>query len=106
MAWYNPTKMGTIRFTENTITSFKNTESCGISVYPNPSADNVLIQSQQQFDEVLIYSVHGQLMYSQEDLSATGISLDIRNFKPGIYILKVAMKDGTGVNQILVKQAR
>jgi hypothetical protein len=105
MAWYNPTKMGTIIFTENTITSFKNTELSNISVYPNPVSNNVLIQSPQQFNEVVIYSVQGQLMYDQTGLSTSYISLDINNFKPGIYILNVKMNDGTCVNYKLVKSS-
>jgi hypothetical protein len=105
MAWYNPTKMGTIIFTENTITSFKNTELSNISVYPNPVSNNVLIQSPLQFNEVVIYSVQGQLMYDQTGLSTSYISLDINNFKPGIYILNVKMNDGTCVNYKLVKSS-
>lgn len=103
MAWYNPTKMGTIIFTENTITTFKNTELSNISVYPNPVADNVLIQSPQQFNEIKIYSAQGQLMVVQTGLSTCNISLDINNFKPGIYLLNVKMIDGTRVNYKLVK---
>ncbi len=103
MAWYNPTKMGTIVFSENTITSLKNTGLSYISVYPNPVANNVLIQSPQQFNEVVIYSVQGQLMYDQTGLSTCNISLDLNNFKPGIYILNVKMDDGTCVNYKMVK---
>lgn len=105
MAWYNPTKMGTIIFTENTITTFKNTELSNISVYPNPVADNVLIQSPQQFNEIKIYSAQGQLMVVQTGLSTCNISLDINNFKPGIYLLNVKMNDGTRVNHKFVKSS-
>jgi hypothetical protein len=105
MAWYNPTKMGTISFTENTISSLKNTELSYISVYPNPVDNNVLIQSPQQFNEVVVYSAQGQLMYDQTGLSTYNISLDINNFKPGIYILNVKMNDGTCVNYKMVKSS-
>jgi hypothetical protein len=105
MAWYNPTKMGTIIFTENTISSLKNIEPSSVSVYPNPVANNVSLRSTQQIDEVSIFSVHGQLMLEQSGLSATDISLDINNFKPGVYILNVKMHDGTLVNHKLVKSA-
>jgi hypothetical protein len=103
MAWYNPTKMGTIIFTENTITSIKNAGLSCISVYPNPVADHVLIQSPEQFNELLIYSTQGQLMVDQKGLSTHNISLDINNFKPGIYILNVKMDDGTWVNYKMIK---
>ena len=102
MAWYNPTKMGTIIFTENTITSVQKTEVSGISVYPNPADDKVLIQSPEQFNEVVLYSTSGQQMYKQAGLSTQSIELDINNFKPGIYILNVKMNDGTWVKQKMV----
>jgi hypothetical protein len=105
MAWYNPNKMGTIIFTEKTITTFKNTELSNISVYPNPVADKVLIQSTQQFKEVVIYSMQGQLLVEQTGLSTCNISLDINNFKPGIYLLNVKMNDGNRVNYKLVKSS-
>jgi len=105
MAWYNPTKMGKIIFTESTITSDKKTEASKISVYPNPVADKVLIQSPDQFNEVAIYSAHGQLMYKQEGLSFNSIELNINNFKHGVYILTVKMCDGTRVNHKLVKNS-
>jgi hypothetical protein len=102
-AWYNPTKMGTIRFTENTITSLKNTESSYISVFPNPAGNNVLIQSRKQFNKVEIYSAQGQLLYDQGDLSTSTITLDINYLKPGIYILNVKMKDGSFLTHKMVK---
>jgi hypothetical protein len=104
MAWFNPTKMGTIIFTENTITSVKNNTSSIVSVFPNPVAGNLSIQSPQQLDAVFIYSVQGQLMYNVAGLSASAVSLDINLLKPGIYIMHVRLSDGTLVNKKLIKQ--
>jgi hypothetical protein len=98
MAWYNPTKLGTIIFTENTITFLKNTKSSDVLVYTNPVSNNVLIQSSKQFNEVVIYSVQGQLMIDHSGLSNSSIYLDINKFQPGIYILLVKMNDGTWAN--------
>jgi hypothetical protein len=103
MAWYNPTKMGTIIFTENTITSVKDAKGAGVSIYPNPVAGKAILQSTALFDEVAIYSMEGQLMYGEEGLSTTHISLDMNNFKPGLYILCVRMQDGTRLNYKLVR---
>jgi hypothetical protein len=103
MAYYDPTHMGTIIYTENTITSFKNPEVSNISVYPNPASDHVLVQSPKEFSEVAIYSAQGQRMYEKTGLSATHFSLDVNSFKAGIYILNVKMKDGTYVKYKLVK---
>ena len=105
MAWYNPTKMGTIVYTENTITSVINEESSHISVYPNPVAGKVLLQSIVPLNEVEIFSLEGQLMHDVSGLSTTHISLDMNNFKPGIYILNVKMQDGTRVRYKLVKSS-
>jgi hypothetical protein len=102
MAWYNPTKMGTILFTENTITSYKKAAFSEISVFPNPVTDRVMIQSPEQFSELEIYSTHGQLMHRQAGLSTNDMVIDINNFIPGIYILTVKMKDGTWVKQKMV----
>jgi hypothetical protein len=103
MAWYDPTHMGTIVFSENTITSVKKTRSSNVSVFPNPASDKVLIQSPEEFNAVVIYSAQGQILYDQKGLSSSGISLDLHHFKPGIYVLTVKMQDGSLVNYKLVK---
>jgi hypothetical protein len=103
MAWYDPTHMGTIVFTENTITSVRNTRSSTISVFPNPASDKVLIESPGMIDEVTIYSVPGRLMLKQAGLSSCHVSFDISNFIPGVYILNVKMYDGTRMYRKLVK---
>jgi hypothetical protein len=105
MAWYNPTHMGTIIYSDNTVTSVKNWESSDFSVYPNPVTDKVLIQSADQFNDVSIYSAQGQLMYDQVGFSGTSLSIDMDKFKPGMYILNVTMNNGTRVNYKLVKSS-
>ncbi len=106
MAYYNPTHMGTIIYTENTITSVKNPGESAISVYPNPATDKVLVQSPKEFAEVVIYSAQGQKMYEETGLSATRISVDMHAFKTGLYIMNVKMKDGSHSNYKLVKSSQ
>jgi hypothetical protein len=103
MAWYDPTHMGTIVFSENSITSVKNTGPSHVSVYPNPVSDKVLIRSPEQINELAVFSAQGQLLQGQKRLAATDITLDIKDYKPGIYILVVKMQDGTRVNYKLIK---
>jgi hypothetical protein len=105
MAYYNPTHMGTIIYSENTITTVKNPAIPVISVYPNPVTDHLLVQSPGLFDEVVIFSTEGQIIYDRKGLSTTSMSLDVIDFKPGIYILNVKMLNGSQVNYKLVKSA-
>lgn len=106
MAYYNPTHMGTIIYSENTITSLGNPLESEISVYPNPVADQASVKSPREFNEVAIYSAQGQKMYEKTGLSTTHISLDMNGFKAGIYILNVKMKDGSYAKYKLVKSSK
>jgi hypothetical protein len=103
MAYYNPTHMGTIIYSENIISSIKNPVASAISVYPNPFSSQVSVQSPGEFSAVSICSAQGQKMLEHTGLSATQISLDIKSFKSGMYILNVKMKDGSEVNYKLIK---
>lgn len=67
-----------------------------ISVYPNPTSDIININSEDDFDEILIYSIDGQLV-----LSGEGKSIDISTIENGRYILVAKNKNKTSQVQIV-----
>jgi len=67
------------------IRNYNNTAS--FSIYPNPSADNITIESPQQ-STIEIYNIQGQLI---ETLAANNntLNIDVSAFPNGIYILEM-----------------
>ncbi|MFH0864715.1 MAG: T9SS type A sorting domain-containing protein [Bacteroidota bacterium] len=77
-----------------------------VSVYPNPSDDNVYIEIQQamllQKCVISIYNIHGQLML-QEPLQQTKTEINIANFSKGVYVVKVGNSENTIVKKLIKK---
>jgi hypothetical protein len=94
MAWYDPTKMGTIRFTENTISAIADTRFPGISVYPNPFTDMLFVRSQALIEEFAVYSMQGEMLEFRGSLSAASLSCRMGNYQPGIYLIRLKMGAG------------
>jgi hypothetical protein len=103
MAWFNPTKMGTISFTDNTINRINNLQSPDISIYPNPFVNSLFINSQFPIEATSIYSIQGQLLNIQTGLLSTNITLNMNKYSPGPYIIKLKLENGTCLNYKIFK---
>lgn len=65
-----------------------------ISVYPNPSRDNITINSLENINEIIIFDTKGAIIYSDNINSSTStVNIDISNFANGLYIIHLAGND-------------
>ena len=87
----------------NTSTGISETGESTISIAPNPANEFINIQSKDLISTLEIYNLQGQLMMSEKSGSSIQ-QLSLLNFKTGIYLLKVTMKDGSIVSKKIVKQ--
>lgn len=60
-----------------------------VSVYPNPSSDQIHIDLQEGLNTIAIVSMSGQLMYYAEKIDGTMTSLDVNHFAEGQYVVRV-----------------
>lgn len=78
-----------------------------IRMYPNPARENITIETtaNMNFETLSIYSVEGRLVHEENQaISNHTITLDVRNFASGFYILKVQTKEkGTFTKQFIVE---
>ena len=75
----------------------------GIEIYPNPAKDiiSISLSDNMECQSVAIYSIDGRLLKSQNDNFET---INIANFTPGLYLIKVRMSDGKEfLEKIVVK---
>ena len=64
-------------------------ESISYNVYPNPSKDNINITSSSSLPlNCVIYNLSGQKLLAKES-SSSSTTIDVSDFKAGIYLLKV-----------------
>lgn len=73
-------------------TGIINNEFETLSIYPNPAVDVLYLRNAANINNVAIYSVNGQMVYSAEK---AGNSIDLSNFTSGIYSITANGVDGT-----------
>ena len=72
------------------------------TVYPNPAADNILVESQVTVNRFEIYSMTGQIILENE-VNASTFNVDIAALPAGSYIIRLK-SDGMIQNRKFVKE--
>ncbi|WP_439131073.1 lamin tail domain-containing protein [Polaribacter sp.] len=80
---------------------FASTEN-NIDIYPNPVNNRIYISSNSNIDQVLVYNIFGQTMYTSSE-NKSDATVDVSNFAKGIYMVKV-FTDGKSMTKKIVKK--
>jgi hypothetical protein len=73
-----------------------------LKIYPNPTEDKFMIESEIEQGEVLIYNLNGQAIFSKK-ISAIKESIDLTSFPKGFYMVELRDNTGKSKFQKLVK---
>lgn len=89
----------------STVSSIVNESQIEVSMYPNPATSelNIDINNIQDSNfEVIIFSYLGNIVYKETIKNVdetTKLTIDIQNFRQGIYILQIKTKDSVSTHQ-------
>jgi hypothetical protein len=73
-----------------------------VSVYPNPSEEMVNVVSNQEFTNVKLVNVLGQVIYNV-NITANDYAINTTQFQPGLYIVQLETKNGIVNRKISIK---
>ncbi|MET2986439.1 spondin domain-containing protein [Aureibaculum conchae] len=96
--------VGTFKFTFQKVLSVNDNElQRAVSVYPNPSNDNLFIKNNgtQNLEKAEIFSVSGQKVKAFNQISNNN-NLNITSLKRGMYFLRLQSDKGSTVKKIIV----
>ncbi|WP_299249591.1 T9SS type A sorting domain-containing protein [uncultured Aquimarina sp.] len=103
---YNNSSLGIV----NILNSSNKTSDNGISFYPNPANDRLILQSNtflEDMERITIYDLQGRItkQISKNDIKAdTEISIDLSTINEGLYILSIkSNKNAVQNSQFLIK---
>lgn len=69
-----------------------------VKVYPNPAHSKITVRSNQNhFDSYEIFDLSGRKMLAQNGIYSNQFSVDVENFSPGIFILKLYSEKGVNI---------
>ena len=71
------------------ITSVKYFEEDRIKVYPNPVNDILFVSSENNIDRLSVFNMQGSKLIERTELQTGIVRIDLNEFKPGIYIVKI-----------------
>ncbi|HSG68719.1 MAG TPA: T9SS type A sorting domain-containing protein [Bacteroidales bacterium] len=74
----------------------------GVTFYPNPASEWIVINSASAVGSIEIISLAGALLYSSEYRSPYQV-IYLRDIASGIYLLKVETTGGTGSSMIIIR---
>lgn len=77
-------------------------EARDVSIYPNPATSFVNITSSQPIDHIYIYSNSGSLLKSIESVSKNAVQINLLDYKPGIYFIRIVQDNGTNNSKVIV----
>ncbi|WP_118976607.1 T9SS type A sorting domain-containing protein [Taibaiella koreensis] len=75
-----------------------------VTLYPNPTADNVTITCAAAITQVALVSLTGNLLYSYNASHPETVAvIDLSNLSPGIYLIRTTNSKGAVVTQKLIR---
>lgn len=78
-------------------------QNSAITIFPNPASNQMTIKSQDSLlDKILIYSIDGRLVFSQQVGNQNSYELDLTSFSKGVFLVSVQTKDGKSTSQKVV----
>ena len=77
-------------------------EESGLTIYPNPASDHVIISGQSDIREVELLSFTGQVIL-REQVKKKFHKLNISSLPAGIYFIRVFTENGTSCRKLIVQ---
>ena len=74
-----------------------------LKVYPNPASSKMTIASDKTISSVQVYSIAGTLQYQANELRKNKVEIDVQNFTPGVYLVRVIQNENSSTQKVLVK---
>jgi hypothetical protein len=84
-------------------TSVSEHQSKGISVYPNPTTDNVVLDLSEYTYDVVLVDMLGRTLSSFENLTGSN-EIELSNLSNGIYFLRCTSESGDIITKKVVKK--
>ncbi|WP_081671026.1 family 16 glycosylhydrolase [Sporocytophaga myxococcoides] len=78
----------------NVLSTFNPLVKSKVSVYPNPSADKILVESDVLMRNITIYNQSGMIVFDQKNTRDYKIEIATAGLQKGVYILEIETGEG------------
>ena len=84
------------------LTGIEEDLSHAVAVYPNPAIDKLCVRAPSGIQQVDLYGLTGQLVYSIET-NASILNLNVAELETGLYIMRLQTKEGTAAKSVVIE---
>ncbi len=96
--------MGSFRVIDTNATNIESDNGINFLIYPNPAANNLFIQldNNTTWVEIKIVNILGEVLYNHQEKATDHILIDISGLAPGTYTLKLETNIGNSSKKIII----
>jgi hypothetical protein len=92
--------LNTVIFNDPALSTEKSIEY-GVSIFPNPVSENLIIKSKTLIDNLTLYSLTGKLIFNKNPNTLEEI-IDVKELSKGMYVLEVTNSKGKAKVKLLI----
>ena len=74
-----------------------------IEIYPNPTESNIHFKANYQIENIAVFDLTGKEMVSIPNFNQLQGDIDLADFEPGIYLIKIQTNQGATSKKIIKK---
>ncbi len=74
-----------------------------MSIFPNPATDVVNVVAEESINSVRVMNALGQVVYTNNNVNAESMQLNVNDYAAGMYIITVNTDKGTSTQRVMVR---
>jgi len=74
-----------------------------LQIYPNPASGRLTIASAQELSAVQVFSAAGILSYQSDKIKEYKLEINVQDFSPGIYFVRVLQNGNSSTQKVVIK---
>lgn len=90
-------------YLDNTLGIAESQMGCELRLFPNPASEQVVLESDAAINQVTVVNALGQVVASSNGNGAAHLTLNLTNYTPGIYVVRIRTDHGLAARQLIVK---
>jgi hypothetical protein len=73
-------------------------------LFPNPAQNGLYINSTRNIQKIQLVDIMGKIIYTKENIKSLSFYLELKNYKPGMYVITLLLEDSVSYSTIVLKK--
>jgi hypothetical protein len=73
-------------------------------LFANPAQNGLYINSTRNIQKIQLVDIMGKIIYTKENIKSLSFYLELKNYKPGMYVITLLLEDSVSYSTIVLKK--